>query len=156
MPSIRLTPQGAAQLEAELAHLTQVRRRELAERVEQERDQTHGDFADSRTYDDAKTESLWVEGRIAELERLLAHVELMPESREPRGEVELGAHVAARNGEGDTETYLIVDPAEADPRQGRISEMSPVGRALLGHRPGDEVGVETPDGIRQLTILDVR
>jgi transcription elongation factor GreA len=155
MPSIRLTPEGAAHLESELTHLKQVRRQEMADRIKMERDQAHGEFAESRTYEDAKSEWALVEGRIAELERLLGNVELLTAAPD-RSHVALGAEVEVRTSDDEVETYLIVDPAEANPRQGRISHRSPVGQALLGRRLGEGVGVETPSGMRQLTILAIR
>jgi transcription elongation factor GreA len=154
MASIQLTPQGAAQLTAELGSLKQ-RREEVAERIRMEREQAHGDFGDSRTYEDAKSESVLIEGRIVRLESLLADVEVLAANDAPRTEVVLGAQVEACTGDGETESYLIVEPVEANPQQGRISHESPVGRALLGHRPGERVDVETPGGVRELTILSI-
>lgn len=156
MASIRLTSQGAARLQAELAHLKQVRRPDVAERIRRAREEAHGDSDESTSYEEAKNESIWLEARIAELELLLSNVEVLAETGEPHSEVVLGAHVESRNDDGELEIYLIVNSAEADVRLGRISHASPVGQALLGHRPGDEVGVDTPDGERRLTILTVR
>jgi transcription elongation factor GreA len=128
----------------------------VAERIRQAREEAHGDSGDSTAYEDAKTELAILEQRIAELERTLAEVEVVPGTDELHTEVSLGCHVVIRDTEGEQEEYVIVDHAEADPRLGRISQTSPVGRALLGHRTGDEVNVETPAGVRRLKIMEVR
>ncbi|HZT07650.1 MAG TPA: transcription elongation factor GreA [Chloroflexota bacterium] len=156
MAKIRLTQEGLARLNAELENLTHVRRQEVAERIRQAREESHGDSGDSTAYEDAKTELALLEQRIAELERTLAEVEVVAEHGEAHSEVGLGAHVIIRDAEGEQEEYIIVDHFEADPRQGRISQTSPVGQALLGHRAGDQVRVETPAGERALTIVEVR
>ncbi len=156
MAKIRLTSDGVARLQSELEHLTHVRRQEVGERIRQAREESHGDSGDSTAYEDAKTELALIEQRITELERTLAEVEIVPESGEKHTEVSLGAHVVIRDSEGEQEEYVIVDHAEADPRLGRISQTSPVGQALMGHRAKDKVTVDTPAGPRQLTILEVR
>lgn len=156
MAKIRLTPEGYERLKAELENLTHVRRQQVAERIRQAREEAHGDSGDSTAYEDAKTELAILEQRIAELERTLAEVEVVQDSGEVHATVSLGARVVMRDSEGEEEEYVIVDHAEADPRRGRISQSSPVGRALMGHRPGDEVVVDTPAGPRRLTIVSVR
>ena len=156
MAKIRLTSDGIARLQAELEHLTHVRRHEVGERIRQAREESHGDSGDSTAYEDAKTELAIIEQRIAELERTLSEVEVVPESGERHSEVSLGARVVIRDSEGEQEEYVIVDHAEADPRHGRISQTSPVGQALLGHRANDQVPVDTPAGTRLLTIVEVR
>jgi transcription elongation factor GreA len=156
MAKVRLTSNGVARLNAELENLTHVRRHEVAERIRQAREESHGDSGDSTAYEDAKTELALLEQRIGELERTLSEVEIVPESSEGHSEVGIGAHVVIRDTEGEQEEYVIVDHAEADPRLGRISETSPVGRALLGHHTNEDVSVETPDGVRRLKIVEVR
>jgi len=156
MAKIRLTSDGVARLQSELEHLTHVRRQEVGERIRQAREESHGDSGDSTAYEDAKTELAIIEQRISELEHTLAEVEIVPESGEKHSEVSLGAHVVIKDSEGEQEEYVIVDHAEADPRLGRISQTSPVGQALMGHRAKDKVTVETPAGARQLTIVEVR
>jgi transcription elongation factor GreA len=156
MAKVRLTPEGLERLQSELENLTHVRRHEVAERIRQAREEAHGDSGDSTAYEDAKTELAILEQRIAELERTLAEVEVVPGTDELHTEVSLGCHVVIRDTEGEQEEYVVVDHAEADPRLGRISQTSPVGRALLGHRTGDEVNVETPAGVRRLKIMEVR
>lgn len=156
MAKIRLTADGIARLQTELEHLTHTRRQEVSERIRQAREESHGDSGDSTAYEDAKTDLAIIEQRITELERTLSEVEVVPESGERHTEVSLGAHVVIRDSEGEQEEYVIVDHAEADPRLGRLSQTSPVGQALLGHRAKDKVTVETPAGTRQLTIVEVR
>jgi transcription elongation factor GreA len=154
MAKIRLTSEGLARLQEELENLTHVRRQEVAERIRQAREESHGDSGDSTAYEEAKTELALLEQRIAELERTLAEVEIVPE--EAHSDVALGCHVKIRDSEGEEEEYVIVDHFEADPRRGRLSQTSPVGQALMGHRKGDEIVVDTPAGTRKLTIVDVR
>jgi len=156
MATTRLTAQGMARLRAELEHLTQVRRREVSERIRQAREDAHGDSGDSIAFEDAKGEWALLEHRIAELERTLSNVELVTETGMPSGRVVLGTYVVTRDGDGEPEAYRLVDPAEAAPRVGFISHTSPVGRALLGHCVGDEVAVETPGGVRHLIVVAVR
>ena len=156
MAKIRLTADGVTRLKSELEHLTDVRRHEVGERIRQAREESHGDSGDSTAYEDAKTELAIIEQRIAELERTLSEVEIVPESGEKHTEVALGAHVVIRDSEGEQEEYVIVDHVEADPRLGRISQTSPVGQALMGHRAKEKVTVETPAGPRQLTIVEIR
>jgi len=156
MAKIRLTREGLTRLQDELEQLTHVRRQEVAERIRQAREESHGDSGDSTAYDEAKTELAILEQRIAELERTLAEVEVVPESTAPATEVELGAHVVIRDGDGEQEEYVIVDHFEADPRRGRLSQTSPVGQALMGRRVGDTVSVQTPAGERQLSIVEIR
>lgn len=156
MPKVHLTPDGLARLSAELDNLTNVRRLQVAERIRQAREESHGDSGDSTAYEDAKTELAILEQRIAELERTLAEVEVVPDTGEAHTEVSLGCHVVIVDEEGEREEYVIVDHFEADPRLGRLSEASPVGHALLGHKAGDQVSVQTPAGERVLTLVEVR
>jgi transcription elongation factor GreA len=155
MAKVRLTPDGLTRLQSELEQLTHVRRHEIAERIRQAREEAHGDSGDSTAYEDAKTELALLEQRIAELEHTLAEVEVVPDS-DDHTDISLGAHVIIRDDEGEQEEYVIVDHFEADPRRGRLSQTSPVGKALLGKRTGDEVVVETPAGNRHLTIVEIR
>jgi len=155
MAKIRLTPEGLTRLQNELENLMHVRRMEVAERIRQAREESHGDSGDSTAYEDAKTELALLEQRIAELERTLAEVEIVTDADQMHSEVSIGCHVTIEDSEGEREEYVIVDHAEADPRQGRLSQTSPVGRALLGHKTGDEVEVETPAGTRKLKIVEV-
>lgn len=148
-----LTPSGYARLMAELDYLRTVRRQEVSERLKSAREVG---VWDSPEYQAAREEQSFVEGRIATLERLLAKaevVEITPTTAWPT--VEIGSTVVLRDEEGEIEQYDIVGAMESQPSEGRISNQSPVGRAVLGHRPGETVEVETPMGTRRLTIVEI-
>ncbi|MBI4493893.1 MAG: transcription elongation factor GreA [Chloroflexi bacterium] len=148
-----MTAAGKAALEEELEYLRTVRRPELAEWVKSAREAAHGDLADAAELGEAQREQALVEGRIAELARALAEAEVVSLSPH-HGVVALGATVTVRDEEG-VDAFTIVGPVEAAVKAGRISGDSPVGHALLGHRAGDAVEVETPAGRRRLEILKV-
>lgn len=148
---VSLTPEGRARLEAELAQLRDERRPQVVQRLHSAREDSEA--WDNPEVQEAKNELAFVDGRIKELERTLAHAGVI----EHRGKdvVELGAKVtlrAAEDGEEEEEVYYIVGSAEAQPAEGRISDQSPVGKALLGHRKGERVTVTTPAGSRELVI----
>ncbi len=155
MVKVRLTPDGKARLTAELENLTHVRRHEITERIVQAREEAHGDSGDSTAYEEAKSDLVLLEQRISELQNTLAEVEVVDEVGQ-HSEAVLGAHVTVQDDSGAPEEYVLVDHAEADPRHGRISDTSPVGKALAGHHVGDIVQVETPEGSRHLTITAIR
>lgn len=149
-----LTAEGKQKLKEELAHLRDVRRREVAERIH-EAMELSGDPVDNSEYQDAKDEQARVEGRIRELEMILANavVGTMPDSRE-KDLVQLLSDVTVEDElTGERETFVLVGATEADPLQGRISLESPVGRALLGHRVGDKVEVAIPAGVIRYKIV---
>jgi len=146
-----LTPEGKRKLEEELEYLRTVRRKEVAERIREAKDE--GDVLESAEYEDAKNEQAFVEGRILTLETLLKNVVLI-EEQGPTDQVGMGSWVTVVGDNQDKpEAYRIVDSAEADPTHGLISHHSPIGRALMGHRVGEEVKVTTPGGIVHLRIL---
>lgn len=148
-----LTREGKERLERELEELRLRQLPRVRERLREALEASHGDTADQAEYVDAQWEQARIEGRIAELERLLARAELI-ETPSEREVAALGSTVVIRN-EGELERYTLVGPAEADPRQGRLSVESPVGRALLGHRRGDVVEVATPAGLQRLELVDI-
>ena len=151
---IFLTPQGRTKLEAELEQLKTVRRSEVAERIHLAKEE--GDIMENSAYDEAKNEQAFVEGRILTLEQMLKNAVMIDATR-ARDSVGLGSYVTVvERGGDDDEMYQIVGSAEADPTRGRISNESPVGRALLGKRVGDEVQVKIPDGVRHLKITEIR
>lgn len=152
-PERILTPTGYQRLMAELDYLRTVRRHEVAERLMAAREVG---VWDSPEYLAAREEQAFVEGRIATLERLLAEAEVVEVPTSPAWpSVEVGSTVTVRDETGNEERYSIVGSMEAQPAEGRISNQSPVGRALLGHRVGDRVEVETPMGTRHLTIVEI-
>ena len=151
--TVYLTREGLAKLEEELIHLRTVRRHEVAERIRRAKEFTN--TVDNAEYDDAKNEQSFVEGRIQVLERMLANAVVIDDKAAPSGFVRIGSHVTVTDSDGVEEIYAIVGSAEADPRQGRISNESPIGRALLGKRVGETVSVLAPGGSFDLTIRAV-
>ena len=145
-----LTREGQKKLEEELHHLMTVRRQEVAERLHAAMEE--GDIDENAEYDDAKNEQAFVEGRILTLEQMLNNHVLIEEGH-ATDQVAVGSKVTlAEDGEG-AETYQIVGSAEADPSSGRISNESPLGKALLAHKEGDTVQVNTPGGVRRVRII---
>jgi len=150
---VLLTKEGLRQAQAELERLIQVRRAEIAERIRHARD--FGDISENAEYTEAKNEQSLVEGRIQTLEAMIRNAVLIEDEPREAGVVTVGASVTVEDEDGD-ETYAIVGAAEADPLHGRISNESPLGRALLGHRAGDQVEWTLPGGdISRVTILSV-
>jgi len=148
-----LTPEGLKKLEEELEYLKTVRRAEVAERLHNA--MAEGEVEENPEYEDAKNEQAFVEGRILELEAILANAVVI-ENKGPANEVRLGSRVTIVDLEtGDKEQYLIVGSAEADPLNGRISHESPVGRALLGHKVNDVVTVQAPQGVMKFKITHI-
>jgi transcription elongation factor GreA len=150
---VLLTKDGLRQLEVELDQLVQVRRAEIAERIRHARD--FGDISENAEYTEAKNEQSLVEGRIQTLEVMIRNAVMIEDEPREAGVATVGAQVTVSDEDGD-ETYAIVGAAEADPLRGRISNESPLGRALLGHRAGDEVEWTLPSGdIGRVRIVSV-
>lgn len=148
-----LTPEGMQKLREELEYLTTVRRRELAERLRAAIQQ--GDLSENADYIDAKNEQAFLEGRIQLLETMLRNATVIsPEG--PSDVVRLGSLVLISEDGGEPEEFHIVGPMEADPRQGRISHESPLGRALIGRRAGETVTIDAPAGQLVFHILSIR
>ena len=148
---VPLTPEGLAKLERELDYLRTVRRQEVADRIHQAKELAS--TQNNAEYDDAKNEQAFVEGRILTLEKMIQNAVIIEERHSSR--VELGSKVSVVNADGKEEHYTIVGSAEASPRDGRISNESPVGRALLGKSVGEEVQVQVPAGVLRLTIATI-
>lgn len=141
---IPLTPEGKRKLEEELAYLVNVRRPEVAEKIHSAK--MDGDIMENAGYEAAKEEQAMLEGRIAYLENLLRNAVLI-ENDGQSATVQLGSVVTIQEeGQDDLETYVIVGAAEADPTAGRISNESPLGKALMGRKVGDRVTVMAPGG----------
>ncbi len=147
--AVYLTQEGYERLDHELQELRTVRRPAVAERIRRAKEFT--DTVDNAEYDDAKQDQAFIEGRIQDLERLLATAQLI-EVHPAADWVRLGSHVTVEDDEGEAQEYLIVGSAEADPRHGRISNESPVGHSLLGRGVGEEVDVMAPGGSFRLKI----
>lgn len=148
-----LTKEGLARLEAELEEFRTVRRQRVAERIQQAKEL--GGTVDNAEYDDSKNEQAFIEGRILTLEEITDNVIIIGGDVAHSDRVQLGGHVTLLNQNGDEEGYTIVGSAEADPAQGRISNESPVGKALLNKKVGEEVQVKTPAGTVTLTISSI-
>lgn len=153
MPITYLTREGYDKLQEELEYLRTVKRREVAERLHEAME--GGELIEDAEYEAAKNEQAFVEGRIHELETILANARIIDPSLSRSEIVQVGAKVTIQEGSNEPETYIIVGPAEANPREGRISNESPLGRALIDHRVGDEVRVDAPDGPFTVKILKV-
>jgi transcription elongation factor GreA len=136
-----LTADGLQALKDELQQLTTSKRGEIAERLKEAK--ADGDLSENAMYDAARDEQSFVEGRIAEIEHILKHAAVI--SNKGRGVVSLGSKVHVELEDGEQE-YVIVGSTEANPDKGYISDQSPIGKALLGRKQGDEVTVEVPSG----------
>ena len=148
-----LTPEGKREREEELEYLRTVRRAEVAEKIRTAKD--GGDLTENAGYDAAKEEQSHLEGRIQELEALLAHAVVIEENNN-HTMVEVGCHVTVAEHGCNPEVFHVVGPAETNPEEGRISHESPLGKALMGKKPGEEVEVSAPDGLIRFRILEVQ
>ena len=152
--SIPLTRDGLKKLEDELEYLKSVRRHEVAQRIHLAKEVGH--TQNDAEYDDAKNEQAFVEGRINQLEAIVKNHVLIDEDQAHQSRsVRLGCTVVVESASGRRE-YTIVGSTEADPTSGRISNESPVGKALIGHRVGDKVQVLTPKGPASFTVSEIK
>lgn len=151
---IFLTDEGLKKLEDELEELKTVKRKEVSEKIKVAL--SFGDLSENSEYDEAKNEQAMVEARIAQLEAMLKNVVLLDENDLNNEHVGVGSKVKVKDMEFDEDiTYQIVGSTEADPVEGRISDESPVGSALLGRKVGETVVVEVPDGELSFKILEI-
>ena len=142
------------ELKQELDYSKTTRADEVAELIKEARG--FGDLSENSEYDEAKNEQAKLYGRIAEVENILAHAVIIDESEEPAGTIGLGCTIKVQDMEtGDDELYAIVGSQEANPMECRISDDSPFGRAMLGHKPGDIVEIEAPVGMMKYKVLTV-
>ncbi len=149
-----LTPEGLMNLEKELEYLRTTKRREVADRIKQAIE--FGDITDNSEYEDAKNEQAFVEGRIATLEKMLRNARLIEGPDGDHDEVAVGSRVVLKDLDlGDVEEYTIVGSAEANPSKQRISNESPVGRAVLGKAVGSVVEVLVPAGTVKYQVLQI-
>ena len=149
-----LTREGLKKLEEELEFLRTVRRAQVAERLHDA--QEDGELIENAEYEDAKNEQAFVEGRILTLESMLSNAVIIQDSG-PEGVVSLGSTVTIKESGsgGKPEAYQLVGAAEANPKHGRISNESPLGKALLGRRVGDEVKVNAPAGAISFRVVAI-
>lgn len=148
-----LTAEGAEKLRNELDYLKGPAREQLAQRLRAAIQL--GDLSENADYISAKEDQAFLEGRIQELTQILSNVQIIEDRKSSRDVVDIGSHVTIQEEDFEAETYHIVGPKEADPRQSRISHESPIGRALIGHRTGETVLAETPNGAIRFKILKI-
>jgi transcription elongation factor GreA len=146
-----LTPEGETKLRTELAELTGPRREALAQRLRAAIQM--GDLSENADYHKAKEDQAFLEGRIQELEAVLRTAVIIEKTHSDV--VTVGSHVTVQEEDFDPETYYLVGAKEADPRNGKISNESPIGRALMDHKVGDVVEAETPGGKLKFKILKI-
>jgi transcription elongation factor GreA len=150
--AVYLTAEGLKKLEEELEHLRKVRRKEVAVRLHEAME--GGDLIDNAEYEAAKNEQAFIEGRILEVEYMLAQARII-EPGESTGIVDIGNTVVVKQDGKKRETFTIVGAAEANPKNGLISNESPLGQALLGNQVGDEVEVDAPAGVLRFRIVKI-
>ncbi|HEX9841054.1 MAG TPA: transcription elongation factor GreA [Anaerolineales bacterium] len=146
-----LTPEGETRLRAELAELTGPRREELAKRLRAAIQM--GDLSENADYHKAKEDQGFLEGRIQEIEAILRMAVII--EKKQSDVVTVGSHVTVQEADFAPETYYLVGAKEADPRSGKISNESPIGKALMDHKAGDVVEAETPGGRIKFKILKI-
>jgi transcription elongation factor GreA len=150
---VLLTPEGMANLKSELDELTTRRRREVAQRIKEARE--FGDISENAEYDDAKNEQAMLEARIASLEDKLRSATVIDAANITNEVVTVGSVVHVKDEKGKSVKYTIVGSAEASPTEMKLSNESPVGKALLGRKRGEEVVIVTPRGKRKLKITKI-
>ena len=155
--AIKLTKEGLLALEAELDELKSTKRKEIAEKIKVAL--SFGDLSENSEYDEAKNEQAIIEARIADIEAMLKNAEIIDESAIDTERVSIGARVLVKirkpSGEEMEREYRIVGSNEANPREGRISDESAIGKALIGNRIGAELDVEVPAGVMRYEILAI-
>jgi transcription elongation factor GreA len=150
-----LTPEGYDRLVEELEQMRTTRRQEVADRIREARE--FGDISENSEYDDAKNEQAMLEARIAQFEERLRAARVIDTSEVSTDVVSLGSQVRLKDlSHGDSVTYTIVGSAESDPTEGRLSNESPVGRAVMGRKKGEEVDVATPGGATTMKIVSIK
>lgn len=152
--SMYLTREGLEKMKAELEHLRTVRRPAVAESIHESRER--GGTVGNAEYEDAKNELAFTEGRIQTLENLISNATIIEEGKAAGDTVEVGARVTVKSPEGKTSDYTITGSAEADPTKGKISNVSPIGKALLGKKVGEVTEVDAPAGKIKLEIVSIQ
>lgn len=149
-----MTREGKEKLEAELEDLKVNKRKEIVERIKIAR--SYGDLSENSEYESAKDEQAFVEGRISTIEKMIRFAEIIDDQHIAKNEVSLGRTVTFIDEEfGEEETYMIVGSAESDPLAGKISNDSPIAKALIGHKLNDVVTINTPGGDMTVKITKV-
>lgn len=150
---IYLTKDGLQKLQVELEHLRTVRRHEVAKSIHQSRER--GGTVSNAEYEEAKNELAFTEGRIQTLDNMVNNAVIIDEDHAGADAVEVGATVTVKNQDGKSYQYTITGSTEADPSQGKISNVSPIGHSLLGKKIGDVTEVSAPSGTIKLEILAI-
>lgn len=149
---VLLTEEGKADLEKQLEYLITIKRYEISEQIKQAR--AFGDISENAEYDEAKNEQARIEGEILQIENKLRHAKVIDEKQRKRGKINVGSKVVVMDGDEKME-LVIVGSTEADPKIGKVSNESPIGRALIGAKKGDIVQVESPSGVYDLKIVEI-
>ena len=152
MPATYLTREGYEKLQEELEYLRKVKRQEVAARLHEAME--GGELIEDAEYEAAKNEQAFIEGRIQDLEILLANARVI-EGKAKSDVVQVGTTVTVKENGNEPEIYTIVGPAEANPRCGKISNESPIGQALMGKKVNEKVKVNTPAGEKEYKVLEV-
>lgn len=154
MKQLKVTQEGLRGLEEELEYLKTVKRKEVSEKIKVAL--SFGDLSENSEYDEAKNEQAMVEARVNEIEAILKNVEVVSEDDISTDVAGLGTNVTLRNLKNDkVDTYKIVGSTEASPAKKRISDESPVGKAVVGHKKGEIVDAEVPSGIIKYEIIEI-
>ena len=148
-----VTREGLEKLKVELEELVNVRRQDVAERIQ--RAKQMGGTVDNAEYDEAKNDQAFIEGRIIALDNLIGNAVIIDSKAGPSGEVHIGSTVTVVDDKGKKGHYKIIGSAEADPSRGTISNVSPIGKALLGKRAGDVAEINVPAGKVRLEIVKI-
>jgi transcription elongation factor GreA len=155
LKEVILTPEGYKKLKQEIDHLQNEKRREVADRIRVARE--FGDIAENAEYDDAKNEQAMLEHKIAQLEERLLSARVITKKEISTDQVSVGSKVRLRDiGANKTFEYHIVGSAEANPAENKLSNESPVGKAIIGHKKGDVVEVSAPRGALKFKILEIK
>ena len=152
---ILVTKEGLRKLKEELDHLKNTKRQEVAKRLKEAI--SYGDLSENSEYEEAKNEQAFVEGRILELEKKIKNAKIIGAGKDGSKDIMIGSTVSIKNraGSSDAETYTIVGSTEADPLDHKISNESPIGKALIGHKKGDTVEVSAPIGKIKYEVVKV-
>jgi transcription elongation factor GreA len=154
MNRLPITREGYDRLRAELQRLEQKERPKVIQAISEARE--HGDISENAEYEAAKEKQAMLEGKINDLHHKLSQCEIVDDAKDPAERVTFGSTVELEDlNTGEEMQYRLVGPYEADLAQGTISVTSPIGRALIGKEPGDEVEVKTPGGLKKLEIIDI-
>ena len=148
-----LTEEGLEELKAELDDLKKNKRKEVAQALKEAKE--FGDLSENSDWDEAKSRQVFIEGRIAEVENIIKHAKIIDSDKSTKDEISIGSTVEVEL-DKDKHTYKIVGSTEADPLKGKISDESPIGKALLGKKVGEHAEVEIPAGPVRYKIVKIK